>query len=381
MNDLHQILIRIYQINCPEKLSNIPTILVEYKAREVELLTKLADKYNLLMEDYLKVNMFQLVEGILKKNDPIFVNSIGSIMSNNSGKERELLAELRRKYGTNFNEIIISLFVTNSGTYDSVRQNNETISRIKKKRIPKYMIISLIALFILVLGFVIFQHYKDKADNNKLNNNLSQYSKDEHLTVPFDSVDRKCILNLDATAGTFYISGATDDLVDIVKSGDFGNYSLTSVSGSNLKVFNLTLENARAHDTIKKNKVNIKLNPTPCWSLKLNVGAADLDIDLMNYKIDTASINAGASTIKIRVGDRSERTNLIFDAGASSIEVEIPEKAGCRITSDSFLVSKNFKDFDEKENHTYETSNFNNAITKIYITAKITVSSFHVNRY
>src|ERR1035438_3603803 len=112
-----------------------------------------------------------------------------------------------------------------------------------------------------------------------------------------------------------------------------------------------------------------------------DIGAAELDLDLSNYKIDTAQIESGASSMNIKVGELNPQTIMIFNAGASSINVEVPKNSGCRISSDSFLVSKNFEGFDRSGDHNYQTSNFASAKNKIFITVKTAVSSINVKRY
>jgi len=112
-----------------------------------------------------------------------------------------------------------------------------------------------------------------------------------------------------------------------------------------------------------------------------DIGAADMNLDLTNYIIDTISVDAGASSIKMKLGGKSPCTHVSLNAGASSIKVDVPEEAGCQINSESFLISRNFKGFDKKADRMYQTSNFNSSKKKIYITIETAVSSIEVNRY
>lgn len=222
-----------------------------------------------------------------------------------------------------------------------------------------------------------YNYWNDEPDEDSTGSN----SNDQNFTVPLDSLASKGILNLDAAAGNFKIEGETKDFLDFSKKGEIGNYELTTSEINGGKNISIKLQEGRAHGSFRKNKVDIKLNPKPSWNLILDIGAAELDLDLSNYKIDTARIESGASSMNIKVGELNPQTIMTFNAGASSINVEVPKNSGCQISSDSFLVSKNFQGFDRKGDHIYQTSNFATAQNKIFITVKTAVSSINVKRY
>jgi len=222
-----------------------------------------------------------------------------------------------------------------------------------------------------------YNYWNDEPDEDSSGFN----SKDQTFTVPIDSLASKGILNLDAAAGNFRIEGETKDFLDFSKKGEIGNYELTTSEIKGGKNISIKLQEGRAHGSFRKNKVDIKLNPKPAWNLILDIGAAELDLDLSNYKIDTAQIESGASSMNIKVGELNPQTVMTFSAGASSINVEVPKNSGCQISSDSFLVSKNFQGFNRIGDHIYQTSNFASAQHKIFITVKTAVSSINVKRY
>ena len=189
------------------------------------------------------------------------------------------------------------------------------------------------------------------------------------------------MLDLDAAAGSFTIEGITSDFLSFKKTGDIGNYSLTSNDTLGVKKISLSLEKGHVSNSVHSNKVDIRLNERPSWNMTFDIGAAEMNLDPTNYKVDTISVDAGASSIKMKLGDKSPCTRVSLNAGASSIKVEVPQGAGCQINSESFLISRNFKGFDKKADHTYQTSNFLTSKNKIYITIETAVSSIDVSRY
>ena len=212
-------------------------------------------------------------------------------------------------------------------------------------------------------------------------NGTTKTYSDQNLSVPFDSLAKKGILSLDAAAGNFKINGTSPEFLSFSKTGDVGNYELTTKDLKGNKEITLKLQEGTTRHNIRKNEVTIKLNTKPVWNLQLNIGAASADFDLTDYKIDTANFDAGASSMEVKLGDKNPKTVVVFNAGASSIHVNVPKTAGCQVTSESFLVSKTLEGFDNKGNHVYQTPGFINNKTKIYITIKTAVSSIEVERY
>ncbi|MFZ4520216.1 MAG: LiaI-LiaF-like domain-containing protein [Bacteroidales bacterium] len=203
----------------------------------------------------------------------------------------------------------------------------------------------------------------------------------QNLSVPFDSLIGKGELKLEAAAGNFDLEGVTSDFLTFNKSGDIGNYSITTTNENGRKRINLSLEKSGIRHNVSENKVEIKLSEKPSWNLDFDIGAAEILMDLRDYKIDTTTINAGASSINIKIGDKNPLTVMTFNAGASSIKVDIPNGSGCQIKSESFMISKEFDGFTKKGDGIYQTDNFSTAKNKIHLTIKTAISKIEINRY
>jgi hypothetical protein len=203
----------------------------------------------------------------------------------------------------------------------------------------------------------------------------------QNLSVPFDSLIGKGELKLDAAAGNFNLQGVTSDFLSFNKTGDIGNYSLTTTNENGRKQISLSLEKSGIRHSVNENKVEIRLSEKPSWNLDFDIGAAEILMDLRDYKIDTTNIDAGASSLDIKIGDKNPLTVMTFNAGASSIKVEIPKESGCQIKSESFLISKEFEGFTKKGDGIYQTANFATGKNKIFLTIKTAVSKIEINRY
>lgn len=135
------------------------------------------------------------------------------------------------------------------------------------------------------------------------------------------------------------------------------------------------------NDGHNRNKTFLKLNTNPVWDLNFDLGAASVDFDLSPYKTDNVFIKMGVAALKLKLGDRSEVSNLTLKAGISSIDIGIPESAGCEIRCNTSLSSKDFDDFNKISSNLYRTDNFDSAKKKIYLKIDTGISSIHVTRY
>jgi hypothetical protein len=223
--------------------------------------------------------------------------------------------------------------------------------------------------------------FSDKDWDGDEDSSTTYNYQPQNLSVPFDSLTGKGELKLEAAAGNFSLQGLTSDFLSFNKTGDIGNYSLTTTNDNGRKQIRLSLEKSGIRHSVSENKVEIKLSEKPSWNLDFDIGAAEIMMDLRDYKIDTTNIDAGASSIDIKIGDKNPLTVMTFNAGASSITVEIPKESGCQIKSESFMISKEFDGFTKQGDGIYQTDNFRTGKNKIFLTIKTAISKIEINRY
>jgi hypothetical protein len=253
----------------------------------------------------------------------------------------------------------------------------------------------LISATAIVLGFALFSTFKlgwgyfhnevivdfrnginiKDIDEKKLQTNIFEEE--------FSSDIKYAVLRFEAGAGSFKIKDTTGYLFSAVTRGYDNNYKLKrDAEGENIKLsFNDEKDGLLIFRGTRKNRVNIKLNPNPVWKLNLDVGAAESEFDLRNYKVEDLDIDIGAASAKIVLGDLLDSVYVDIDAGASSIDILIPESAGCEVNTDIFLSSRKLEGFQKIEDDLYRTENFNSSGKKIFINIDTGVSSLKINRY
>ena len=230
-------------------------------------------------------------------------------------------------------------------------------------------------------GFIHVGHGIEWTIND--DNNSYKYGTNEY-SEPYDNNYSKATLNFNAGAGSFISNDTTTELFFAHAEGKKDNYTLSkSISDDNVDL-NFDMNKGHIyffHFNKTRNRVDFKLNTEPSWDLNFDLGAASVDFDLSPYKTEKISIDMGVASLKLKLGDRAEETNLSVDAGASSIDISLPEEAGCEIKTDISLSSKHLEGFKNIESDLYRTDNFDTAKKKIFISIDSGVSSIKITRY
>ncbi len=203
----------------------------------------------------------------------------------------------------------------------------------------------------------------------------------QQIYEPYDNDIESVYLKFDAAIGEFSIEQTTTHLMEFQKEGNLGPYEYATQQKGDKLLLELDLEKHLFRGSNFKNEAFIKLNTEPNWDLDIDVGAAEIDLDLSPFKIRKLDIDGGASSIDIRIGDLLDDTELNIDAGASSITIFVPEESGCELDVSSFLTSRDFEGFEKIEGGLYRTENYRESNSKVMITVDAAITSFTVRRY
>jgi len=211
-------------------------------------------------------------------------------------------------------------------------------------------------------------------------NNMVRNSQD--FTIPFADTIESASLNLDAAAGKFVINDSTSDLLSFSQTGRHTGYYkyLVRRSGHQAVVKINEREGHVFHNNNHK-VVTIELNPKPIWDINLDAGASAVNYDLSAFKVRKVSLDGGAGSFKITLGDKYPIVKVDINAGASSITLRVPENTGCDLDITAVLSGKQLPGFNKVSNGHYRTGNFDTARNKIYLNVDAAVSSFRIERY
>jgi hypothetical protein len=259
------------------------------------------------------------------------------------------------------------------------------VSILVKNQIGKGIVAGLAAI---VLALTIYASVS--ATTNLIDDDFEIHFGDEvavfdttYFSQDFSDSILTATLNFSGGAGGFKMLTPTDKLLDFRTEGIKENFRLERNDlGSHSEInFEMKNNHIKLGNNNYKNAVELSLNSKPEWELNFDVGAASVDLDLTPYKVSKIDIDMGAAALNIKLGDLADVTRFKIDAGASDIDILIPDSVGCEIKSDAALSSRNYEGFTKISKNLYRTDNFSSSTKKIYIDIDCGVSSIDVKKY
>jgi hypothetical protein len=234
-----------------------------------------------------------------------------------------------------------------------------------------------IILACMVFGFFSFQWVNTSFDDST----PPKYS--QHFSEPFDSSIDKADFSFRGGAGTFVMEETTQDLAEAQTESGLGQYEMSKYDDDGTATVQLNMKDKRSFRFFgrMRNRAEIRLNAQPSWVMRFHTGAAKLDLDLSPYNTDRVLIDAGLSSIHIKLGDRSEETTMRIKTGVSTVRIQVPTSSGCEIRDNTHVGSTDYDGFTKTNDQTWQTDNFDGTSKKIYIDIDSGVSSVRVSRY
>ncbi|TAF94192.1 MAG: hypothetical protein EAZ32_13010 [Cytophagia bacterium] len=200
---------------------------------------------------------------------------------------------------------------------------------------------------------------------------------------------KEATLHFGAGAGEFVIEGTTSQLIEADTDTQFGSYVLTTKRNDATQTSEVRFK-MEGKDSTKvrfkdlddiENRVDMKLNNSIFWNVDLGLGAGKGRFDLTEYKVKKLKIEAGAADIDLKLGDKTDLTEVEINTGVASIEVEVPESVGCELITDGALNVRELDNFEKIKDGVYRTSNYDKAAKKINIKYEGGLSRLEINRY
>ena len=249
-------------------------------------------------------------------------------------------------------------------------------------------LVFLVGFFIFIFTSVSFQSESDNSFNYNdeekgiFNKKDKKIVNNQNFFQEMDSGVTSAKLNFQGAAGSFDLKQPTSKLFEAKANLSNGEYIMERINNGKDQEITLKLADQNISFNGKfKNEVTMMLNTKPEWQMDFEFGAGSAEIDLSDYLIKKLSVEAGAASLDLKLGDKSKNQEVVIEAGASSIDIDIPRSAACQITTETGLSSTDFEDFVKISDDLYQTENFSTSPNKIIITLSSGVSSISVSRY
>lgn len=243
------------------------------------------------------------------------------------------------------------------------------------------------------LGFPVYSYESrsnDDDDDDSDGNDTVGLIKLEGKSIfnePYTADAKIAQLNISGGGTSYNLSDTTSQLFRAETTTHFGKYDFSHHNEGSTYVLNFDMKNKKGghfnFDTgdDKSNAATFKLNPNPEWDINVETGATALDFDLTKFKIRTLKLSGGAASFNVKLGQPLATTNVEVSTGMASVDINIPQNAACRITTDSGLSSTDFDGFTKMNDGNYQTPGFEAAKNKILINISGGISDFNVKRY
>lgn len=222
-------------------------------------------------------------------------------------------------------------------------------------------------------------------DNDTTGTNIVKVEGNSNFSAPYVADANIAKLNISGGGTTYTLSNATDQLFAADTKEFFGKYEFTHRKDDSVYVLDFKMKDHKGHfnwgDHGKSNAADFKLNINPIWDIDVETGATKLDFDLSKFKIRNLTLNGGAASFDVKLGQPLADTHVDISTGVSSVTINIPKNAACDIETDSGLSSTHFDGFTKQGDGHYETGGFDAAKNKIYINLSGGISDFTVNKY
>jgi hypothetical protein len=261
------------------------------------------------------------------------------------------------------------------------------ISFIINKEFVKVVFAGVIAIVLALTIFGAGQSFLNLFDRDFdiefANGDDYSYADTTRYIEAFNDKIKTADLRIDAGAGQFKILEPTSELVSVLTRGLKDNYIFQRTDSDHMASIDLKMKKTKIKlkKGSLKNRIEMSMSQQPIWNMNFDLGAAEINFDLSQYKVSTAKLDIDAASLDLKLGDKYPETIIDIDAGASAIDIMIPDSSGCEIKSDVALSSKDFEGFEKVNSDIYRTENFTSAKSKIFIRIDAGVSSIDVRRY
>ncbi len=179
--------------------------------------------------------------------------------------------------------------------------------------------------------------------------------------------------------GNLDIKGGTSSLVKGSFKSNFQDITVENyIDGKTQEVVISGSEKLRSIRA-QENSLALELDKELPSDLYIKTGAANIGLDLRDLRMEKTSIDAGASKIRVRIGDKAVESELFIKAGASSVEIILPRGIGAKMSLKTGLTSKELNNFRQTGDNTYESEDYEKAGKKINIILDVGISSLKVD--
>lgn len=228
----------------------------------------------------------------------------------------------------------------------------------------------------------------DDSDNDSdSGNEKSMETRSDTFVEAISENTREATLNLSGGAARFVVGepAAPADLIKADTKMTNGSYSMSvdrnETTGTPVIELKPSEGNMELKDGNLDNRIDVRLNEKPVWTVKIGMGAGQGDFDLSRLDVKKLDVEVGAADLDLKLGNRAGQSDVKISSGVASITLRIPKDVGCQIEKDGALNISQIDDFTKINDGLYESPGYATSTRKITVKYEGGMSKFKVVRY
>ncbi|MBX3042954.1 MAG: hypothetical protein KIT33_01780 [Candidatus Kapabacteria bacterium] len=238
------------------------------------------------------------------------------------------------------------------------------LSLLKIPLIVKNIILSLSGLLLSLLIVAMFtsgfSYLSELGNNIDINSAKSDCNSNHEI---LDEKVTKGVLNFSGGAGSFVISNTMDYLYEVNSSSVFCDVTIDRPNDS-LVVLNYSLAGSEGTNN-QSRYTKIEILEDLEWDIDISAGASKIKLDLEELKVPNLNIDAGATNAGLKLGAHLPMTKVNINCGAATLDITVPEDAGCSVQGDFALSKTSFENFTKNSSGIFVTKNYYDNVNKI----------------
>ncbi len=252
------------------------------------------------------------------------------------------------------------------------------ITALVKDQKARWVVAALVAILLALILFSLFSLRWTGCWSDETSSDVQT----QLLSEPYQADIKHASLEISAGAARVSIEGSTTQLLEAETKSSIGECTLSSWGTGDTRSLDLQVPGRgnRFRFGHIRNEAKIRLNTAPDWEISLGAGATSADLDLSAFDVKAVKVEAGATSVDIKLGMPKQGMEVRIEAGASSIKIEVPEDAACAVSLDAPLSSRNLEGFSKVSSGRYETENYDESGPSIWIKVDAGVSSVRISR-
>lgn len=206
-------------------------------------------------------------------------------------------------------------------------------------------------------------------------------SQNQDFSIAKEAEAKRADITIRGGAGLITVQGGTDLLAEGKLISNFSTVSTSSkmADGKQEAVVEAYGDGGMMMSRGWKNDLTAAITQQIPVRLKVDGGAASLQLDLTRVIAEAVEVNTGASKVDLALGDKAADSKVYINAGASSVDIELPKSLGAKVTMKSALTSSDLPGFEKIGDNTYATKGFDSAEKKVELNLELGVSSVRIN--